>query len=181
MKLTALAIADVKLIELDVFSDARGHFFESYNRGRFESALGRELHFAQDNHSHSRKGVLRGLHYQAGQPQGKLVRVLAGTVFDVAVDLRRASPTCGCWVGVTLSAETPHQLWIPEGFAHGLLVLSESAEVAYKTTTYWSPEHERCIAWDDPSLAISWPLDGRPVLSAKDAAGLPFSQAELLD
>ena len=178
MKVIDTAIADVKLVAPKVFGDARGFFFESYNQRRFEQAVGREVAWVQDNHSKSAKGVLRGLHYQIRQPQGKLVRVVAGEVFDVAVDLRRASPSFGRWVGALLSAENKQQLWIPEGFGHGFLVLSESAEFLYKTTDYWAPEHERCIRWDDPDLAIAWPLAGAPLLSGKDAAGKALAEAE---
>jgi dTDP-4-dehydrorhamnose 3,5-epimerase len=173
------AIRDVVLIEPRVFGDARGFFLESYNRRAFRSATGVDADFVQDNHSRSTRGVLRGLHYQIVQPQGKLVRVCAGAVFDAAVDLRRASPTFGRWVGYVLSADNQRQLWIPPGCAHGFLVLTESADFLYKTTDYWAPEHERTIAWDDPALAIDWPLDGRaPILSSKDARGTPFAAAE---
>ena len=178
MRVIDTAIADVKFVEPKVFGDARGFFFESYNQRVFEQALGRQVAWVQDNHSKSARGVLRGLHYQIRQPQGKLVRVVAGEVFDVAVDLRRASPSFGRWVGAALSAENKRQMWIPEGFAHGFLVLSESAEFLYKTTDYWAPEHERCIRWDDPDLAIAWPLAGAPLLSAKDAGGSAFAAAE---
>lgn len=178
MQATPLAIPDVLLIEPKVFGDARGYFFESYNQRRFEEALGRPVSFVQDNQSRSAKGVLRGLHYQVRQAQGKLVRVLTGEIFDVAVDLRRSSPSFGQWVSATLSAGNHRQLWIPEGFAHGFVVLSDNAEVLYKTTDYWAPEHERCIAWNDPSLAIAWPRDLTPLLSAKDAAGTAFPAAE---
>jgi dTDP-4-dehydrorhamnose 3,5-epimerase len=178
MKTTSL-LGDVLLIEPKVFGDDRGFFFESYNARELERAAGRPLTFVQDNHSRSMKNVLRGLHYQIKQPQGKLVRVVSGTVFDVAVDLRRHSPTFRQWTGTTLSAENRRQLWIPEGFAHGFLVLSDSAEFLYKTTDYWAPEHERCIAWNDPELAISWPIEGEPMLSAKDRAGRRLQDAEL--
>ncbi|HVL77439.1 MAG TPA: dTDP-4-dehydrorhamnose 3,5-epimerase [Noviherbaspirillum sp.] len=181
MQTTPLAIPDVLLIEPKVFGDARGHFFESYNQRRFEEALGRSVQFVQDNQSRSLRKVLRGLHYQIRQPQGKLVRVIHGEIFDVAVDLRRASPTFGKWVGAVLSAENRHQIWIPEGFAHGFVTLSEQAEVLYKTTDYWAQEHERCIAWNDPDLAIDWPFAGIPTLSAKDAAGVSFAGAETFD
>jgi dTDP-4-dehydrorhamnose 3,5-epimerase len=173
------AIPDVLVIEPQVFGDARGFFFESFNRRKLEAAVGRSLEFVQDNHSLSAKGVLRGLHYQFPHPQGKLVRVVRGEVFDVAVDLRLGSPTFGTWVAERLSGENKRQLWIPEGFAHGFLVLSDAAEFLYKTTEYWYPEHERCIRWDDPDLAIAWPLDGvAPVVSAKDARGLAFRGAQ---
>jgi dTDP-4-dehydrorhamnose 3,5-epimerase len=176
------AIPDVVVVEPKVFGDARGFFYESFNRRALEARLGRPLDFVQDNHSLSARGVLRGLHYQLPHPQGKLVRVARGEVFDVAVDLRRASPTFGRWVGERLSAENRRQLWIPEGFAHGFLVLSEQAEFLYKTTGYYHPETERCIRWDDPTLAIAWPaLDARPAVSAKDAAGLRFGEAPVFD
>ncbi|HWT72002.1 MAG TPA: dTDP-4-dehydrorhamnose 3,5-epimerase [Oxalicibacterium sp.] len=179
MKATSLAIPDVLLIEPKIFGDDRGFFFESFNEARFAEAAGRPVRFVQDNHSRSVKGVLRGLHYQIRQPQGKLVRVVAGEVFDVAVDLRRGSPSFGRWVGAVLSAENKRQMWIPEGFAHGFLVTSESAEFLYKTTDYWAPEHERCIAWNDPAIGISWPIDAAPVLSEKDQRGLMLTDAEI--
>lgn len=170
MKATRLAIPDVVLIEPKVFGDARGFFFESFNQRAFNEATGTNHQFVQDNHSRSSRGVLRGLHYQIQQPQGKLVRVAQGAVFDVAVDIRRSSPTFGQWVGVELSAENHRQLWVPPGFAHGFLVLSESAEFLYKTTDYYAPQHERSIAWNDASLGIDWPdAGGPPSLSAKDA------------
>ena len=178
MNVIATRIAEVLVLEPKVFGDARGFFFESYNRRTFREATGSDVDFVQDNHSRSARGVLRGLHYQIRQPQGKLVRVVAGEVFDVAVDLRRASPTFGKWVGETLSAENKRMMWVPAGFAHGFLVTSEHAEFLYKTTDYYAPEHERCIAWNDPDLAIAWPLDGEPALSAKDRAGTPFRDAE---
>lgn len=181
MKATPLAIPDVLLIEPRVFGDERGFFFESFNQARFEEAVGHAVNFVQDNHSRSVKNVLRGLHYQIQQPQGKLVRVVAGEVFDVAVDLRRSSPTFGQWVGALLSAENKHQLWVPEGFGHGFVVLSEQAEFLYKTTDYYAPQYERCVRWDDPSLAIDWRLQGDPVLSAKDAQGLLLSQADTFE
>lgn len=181
MKVTSLAIPDVYLIEPRVFSDARGFFFESYHQRQFEAAIGRKATFVQNNHSHSLKHVLRGLHYQILQPQGKLVRVIAGEVFDVAVDLRSSSPTFGQWIGVMLSAENKKQLWIPEGFAHGFVVLSAFAEFLYQTTDYWVPEYERCIIWNDPVLAIQWPIDGEPILSVKDAQGNFFDKAEVYD
>lgn len=178
MKVTPLAIADVLLIEPRVFGDERGFFYESFNQRAFTQATGVALPFVQDNHSKSAKGVLRGLHYQVQNPQGKLVRVTAGAVFDVAVDIRRGSPTFGQWVGQMLSADNKHQLWVPPGLAHGFVVLSETAEFLYKTTDYYAPEHERCIAWNDPTLAIAWPdLGAAPKLSAKDAAGAAFLQA----
>ncbi|MBD9633124.1 MULTISPECIES: dTDP-4-dehydrorhamnose 3,5-epimerase [Pseudomonadaceae] len=170
MKATRLAIPDVILLEPRVFGDERGFFFESFNHRQFEEVVGRSVKFVQDNHSKSAKGVLRGLHYQLSQAQGKLVRVTAGEVFDVAVDLRKSSPTFGKWVGERLSAENKLQMWVPEGFAHGFVVLSESAEFLYKTTDFYAPEHERCIAWNDPALGIQWPLEQPPQLSAKDAA-----------
>ena len=176
MKATPLAIADVYLVEPQVFGDDRGFFFESFNHARFEAAVGRQVKFVQDNHSKSARGVLRGLHFQAPHPQGKLVRVTQGEVFDVAVDIRRDSPTFGLWVGETLSAENKKQLWIPEGLAHGFLVLSETAEFLYKTTDYYAPAHEGCLHWDDPTLAIKWPLDGAPTLSSKDQNGMLFSE-----
>jgi dTDP-4-dehydrorhamnose 3,5-epimerase len=178
MKATATAIPDVWLLQPKVFGDARGFFFESFNQRVFQQLTGVALPFVQDNHSRSARGVLRGLHFQAQQPQGKLVRVVQGEVFDVAVDIRPHSPTLGCWVGVALSAENQQQLWVPPGLAHGFLVLSDSAEVLYKTTDYYAPEHERSIRWDDPTLRIDWPLEGiEPVLSAKDAAGLSWQEA----
>lgn len=179
MKATPLAIPDVILFEPKVFGDERGFFFESFNQRQFEEAVGRPVQFVQDNHSRSVKNVLRGLHYQIRQPQGKLVRVVAGEVFDVAVDLRQCSPTFGQWVGARLSAENKHQLWVPEGFGHGFVVLSEASEFLYKTTDYYAPEHERCIAWNDPVLGIDWPIKGEPSLSAKDSRGLLLHQAEV--
>lgn len=179
MNVTRLAIPDVLLIEPRVFGDERGFFFESYNQAQFEAAIGRPVTFVQDNHSRSARNVLRGLHYQIRQPQGKLVRVVQGVVFDVAVDLRKSSPTFGQWVGQTLSAENKRQMWMPEGFAHGFLVLSESAEFLYKTTDYYAPEHERCIAWNDSTLNIEWPNGLTPTLSAKDAQGKLFVEAEV--
>ncbi|QLC73407.1 dTDP-4-dehydrorhamnose 3,5-epimerase [Pseudomonas sp. LPB0260] len=169
----------VLILEPKVFGDERGFFYESFNARAFAEATGLTREFVQDNHSRSQRGVLRGLHYQVQQAQGKLVRVTAGEVYDVAVDIRRASPTFGRWIGVQLSAENKRQLWVPEGFAHGFLVLSEFAEFLYKTTDYYAPAHERCIRWDDPSLAIDWPLVTAPQLSAKDQAGLPLNEAEL--
>jgi len=182
MNVRPTSIPDVVVVEPRVFGDARGFFFESFNKSALETALGRGLDFVQDNHSLSAKGVLRGLHYQLPNPQGKLVRVVRGEVFDVAVDLRRGSPTLGRWVGETLSAENKRQLWIPEGFAHGFVVLSDAAEFLYKTTDYWHPEHERCIRWDDPDLGIAWPTHGAaPTVSPKDAAGRSFRDAALFD
>lgn len=181
MKATPCAIPDVMLLEPRVFGDERGFFFESFNQRKFAELTGYQGPFVQDNHSRSAKGVLRGLHYQIQQPQGKLVRVVAGSVFDVAVDLRRSSPTFGQWVGVTLSAENHRQFWVPPGFAHGFVVLSESADFLYKTTDYWAPEHERCLAWNDPQLAIDWPLQGEPVVSAKDRLGSSLDQADVFD
>ncbi len=179
MKVTKLNIPDILLIEPQVFGDERGFFFESLNHRRFEQAIGKQVSFVQDNHSRSAKGVLRGLHYQIRQPQAKLVRVVSGEVFDVAVDLRRSSPTFGQWSGDILSAENKKQLWIPEGFAHGFLVLSESADFLYKTTDYYAAEHERCVRWDDSSLGIAWPLAGPPILSRKDLVGAPLAEAEV--
>ena len=178
MKATPLAIRDVILIEPKVFGDERGFFFESFNQAKFEAAIGRQVSFVQDNHSRSVKNVLRGLHYQIQQPQGKLVRVAQGEVFDVAVDLRKSSPSFGQWVGEILSAENKRQLWVPEGFAHGFVVISESAEFLYKTTDYWAPEFERSIAWNDPAIGIQWPLQGEAILSAKDQQALPLAKAE---
>jgi dTDP-4-dehydrorhamnose 3,5-epimerase len=174
-----LAIADVVLFEPRVFGDDRGFFYESFNQRQFDEAVGQPVIFVQDNHSRSAQHVLRGLHYQINQAQGKLVRVVAGEVFDVAVDLRKSSPTFGQWVGEILSAENKKQLWIPEGFAHGFITLSEQAEFLYKTTNYWSPQYERCIAWNDASLAINWPTIGTPLVSAKDAEGASFHAAEV--
>ncbi len=179
MKATPLAITDVVLFEPKVFGDERGFFYESFNQRDFEEAVGRSVVFVQDNHSRSVKGVLRGLHYQVNQAQGKLVRVVQGEVFDVAVDIRRDSATFGHWVGAYLSAENKHQLWVPEGFAHGFLVLSDTAEFLYKTTDYYAPAHERCISWDDPQIGIQWPDIGEPALSAKDRAGKRLAEADL--
>lgn len=173
------AIADVVVIEPKVFGDERGFFFESFNQRTFNQAIGREAVFVQDNHSRSRRGVLRGLHYQIQQPQAKLVRVVAGEVFDVAVDLRSSSPTFGQWVGNFLSAENKKQLWIPEGFGHGFVVLSEDAEFLYKTTDYYEPEYERCIAWNDPTLAIDWQYQEPLELSLKDQQGSLLKDAEV--
>jgi len=177
MQAVSTDLPGVMILEPKVFDDPRGFFFESFNARRFAETTGLQCVFVQDNHSRSQRGVLRGLHYQVQQTQGKLMRVITGQVYDVAVDLRRSSPTFGRWVGVHLSAENNRQLWVPEGFAHGFVVLSEFAEVLYKTTDYYTPEHERCIRWDDPTLAIDWPLDGAPQLSPKDQAGLSFADA----
>lgn len=172
MKAIPTSIPDVLIIEPNVFGDDRGFFYESFNNRIFEESTGLKRTFVQDNHSRSAKNVLRGLHYQVQHPQGKLVRVVSGEVFDVAVDIRKGSPTFGKWEGVILSAENKKMLWVPEGFAHGFLVLSESAEFLYKTTDYWYPEFERSIVWNDPDLAIEWPIDGDPLLAKKDEAGL---------
>lgn len=181
MNATRLAIPDVTLFEPKVFGDDRGFFFESFNQKQFEAAVGRSVSFVQDNHSRSARNVLRGLHYQIQQPQGKLVRVSQGEVFDVAVDLRRSSPTFGRWVGEILSAENKKQLWVPEGFGHGFVVLSDTAEFLYKTTAYYAPEHERSIMWNDPTLNIEWPIQGDPILSAKDAKAVALAQAEVFE
>lgn len=182
MQATRLSIPDVVLLEPKVFGDARGFFFESFNQKAFNEATGTDHQFVQDNHSRSTKGVLRGLHYQIQQPQGKLVRVVQGAVFDVAVDIRRSSPTFGQWVGVELSADNHRQLWVPPGLAHGFLVLSDTADFLYKTTDYYAPEHERCIAWNDPALAIVWPDMGMaPCLSGKDQRGLGLAEAPVFD
>jgi len=178
MKVVPTRLPDVLLLEPRVFGDARGFFFESWNEREFERA-GIRAHFVQDNHSRSEKGVLRGLHYQIRQPQGKLIRVIAGEIFDVAVDVRRSSPRFGRWEGIRVSAESHRLLWVPVGFAHGFCVLSEFAEMLYKTTDFYAPEHERCILWDDPELHIDWPLSGAPTLSAKDAAGVRLRDAEV--
>jgi len=175
---TSTAIPDVLIIEPQVFGDDRGWFFESFNEKEFSAAIGKEVSFVQDNHSSSKKGVLRGLHYQTEQTQGKLVRVTRGAVFDVAVDIRQSSPTFGKWVGVELSADNKKQLWIPPEFAHGFLVLSETAEFLYKTTDYWHAASEQCIIWNDTSLSIQWPdIDMEPILNPKDAAGLSWTAA----
>lgn len=179
MKATPTAIPDVMVIEPKVFGDARGFFFESFNQQAFNETTGTSVSFVQDNHSRSAQGVLRGLHYQLQQPQGKLVRVVRGAVFDVAVDIRRSSPTFGQWVGVELSEDNHQQLWVPAGFAHGFVVLSETADFLYKTTDYYAPAHERCIAWNDPAIGIDWPADISPQLSAKDQAGLSLDQSEV--
>lgn len=179
MKATPLAIPQVVLFEPTVFGDDRGFFYESFNQKVFEEVVGYPVQFVQDNHSRSAKGVLRGMHYQIKQAQGKLVRVTQGEVFDVAVDIRKSSPTFGKWVGAHLSAENKHQMWIPEGFAHGFVVLSENAEFLYKTTDYWAPEHERSLAWNDPAIGIQWPDSAPPILSAKDQVAALLEQAEL--
>ena len=171
MKVIPQAIPDVLVIEPKVFGDERGFFFESFNRRQFAEIIGRDVDFVQDNHSRSAKNVLRGLHYQIQHPQGKLVRVVQGVVFDVAVDIRKSSPTFGQYVGVELSAENKRMFWVPEGFAHGFVVLSDTAEFLYKTTDYWTPEFERSIAWNDPTIAIKWPIQGQPALSGKDQQG----------
>jgi dTDP-4-dehydrorhamnose 3,5-epimerase len=178
---TPTALPEVLVLEPRVFGDDRGFFYESFNRRDFASATGLDPDFVQDNHSRSARGVLRGLHYQIRHPQGKLVRVVQGEVFDVAVDLRRGSPRFGQWVGVGLSAANKRQLWVPPGFAHGFVVTSESAEFLYKTTDYWFPEHERSLLWNDPAVGVRWPLEGEPRLAAKDAAGLPLAQCEVYD
>jgi dTDP-4-dehydrorhamnose 3,5-epimerase len=174
---TETPLNDVVVLEPKVFGDARGFFFEAYNEARFHQ-LGLPARFVQDNQSGSRKGVLRGLHYQMKQPQGKLVRALRGEIFDVAVDVRRDSPQFGQWFGLVLNEDNRKMLWIPAGFAHGFLVMSEFAEVAYKASDFYAPEHERSLLWNDPAIGIEWPLDGAPTLSAKDAAGVPLAQAE---
>ncbi|MEO1147788.1 MAG: dTDP-4-dehydrorhamnose 3,5-epimerase [Cyanobacteria bacterium J06638_22] len=180
MNIIPTEIPDVLIIEPKVFGDDRGFFFESYNEQNFQEKAEVDVQFVQDNHSRSGRNVLRGLHYQVQQAQGKLVRTVVGEIFDVAVDIRRSSPTFGQWVGYTLSAENKHQLWVPAGFAHGFLVVSDIAEVLYKTTDYYAPQHERSILWNDPDLAIAWPLDGeQPALSKKDKDGQPFKTAEV--
>ena len=180
MKVQATQIAGVLIVEPDVFGDDRGFFLESFNE-RAMREIGIDAHFVQDNHSRSQRNVLRGLHYQVHQPQGKLTRVVSGRVFDVAVDLRRNSPTFGKWVGAELSAENKRMFWMPPGMAHGFIVLSDFADFFYKATNYYAPEFERTILWNDPDLGIAWPLAGEPVLSAKDAAGLPFREAEVFE
>lgn len=177
MNVVTTALPGVLLLEPKVFEDDRGHFFESFNQVAFEQAIGGPVRFVQDNQSLSRHGVLRGLHYQEEQPQGKLVRAVRGAIYDVAVDIRPASPTFGRWIGVELTAKNRRQLWIPAGLAHGFLVRSDLAEVLYKTTDYYLPRGERCIVWNDPTLAITWPLEGEPIVSAKDRAGLAFADA----
>ena len=181
MKVTPLAIPDVFLLEPNVFGDERGFFFESFNQREFEEAIGISVRFVQDNHSCSVRNVVRGLHYQLKQPQGKLVRVIAGEVFDIVVDIRQSLPTFGQWVGERLTAENKKQLWVPAGFAHGFAVLSESAEFVYKTTDYWVRDHEYCIAWDDPDIGIQWPIEVVPQLSIKDRQGLPLNKAKVFD
>jgi dTDP-4-dehydrorhamnose 3,5-epimerase len=179
MNITKTDIPDVLIIEPDVFGDERGFFLESYNERTFTEATGVRAHFVQDNHSRSARNVLRGLHYQIHQPQGKLVRVVAGEVYDVAVDIRRSSPTFGKYAATLLSAANKRLMWIPVGFAHGFLVTSDYAEFLYKTTDYYTPQHERCIAWDDPQIDIPWPLETQPVLSGKDRQGAAFAAAEV--
>lgn len=181
MKATKLSIPNVILLEPTIYRDERGFFFESFNQRVFETQIGNSVNFVQDNHSRSIKNVIRGLHYQIEQPQGKLVRVISGEIFDVAVDLRQTSPTFGQWVGEILSAENSKQLWVPEGFAHGFAVLSDSAEVLYKTTSYWSPQHEHSIAWNDPQLAIDWQIQDKPQCSVKDKQGVSFAAAPLFE
>ncbi len=178
MKVTPTAIPEVLILEPAVFGDDRGFFFESFNARRFEQLTGVNAHFVQDNHSKSARNVLRGLHYQIRQPQGKLVRVAAGAIYDVVVDLRRSSPFFGRWVGVELSAENRRQLWVPPGFAHGFVVTSDTAECLYKSTDYWAPEYERSLLWNEPALAIDWPLTGEPMLSGKDSQGVLLADAE---
>ena len=179
MKVVRTPLPDVLIIEPEVFGDERGFFLESWNARKFSDAIGRDLQFVQDNHSRSRRGVLRGLHYQIRQPQGKLVRVATGRVFDAAVDLRKSSPTFGRWTGIELNEHNHRQLWIPAGFAHGFVVLSESADFLYKTTDYYAPEHERCVAWNDPAIGIAWPAGIEPTLSAKDREGVLLREAEV--
>lgn len=181
MKAIPTAIPDVLILEPRVFGDARGFFLESFNARAFREATGLDEQFVQDNHSRSARGVLRGLHYQIRQPQGKLVRVVRGAVFDVAVDLRRRSPSFGRWVGVELSEDNHRQLWIPPGFAHGFVVLSELADFLYKTTDYYAPEHERCLAWNDPTVGVAWPLADAPQLSAKDREGKSLAACEVFE
>ncbi len=178
MKVTPTAIPEVLLLDPQVFGDDRGFFFESFNARKFEALTGIPGNFVQDNHSKSAKNVLRGLHYQIRQPQGKLVRVVAGSIYDVVVDMRRSSPFFGRWVGAELSAENRRQMWVPPGFAHGFVVTSTSAECLYKTTDYWAPEHERALLWNDPALAIDWPISGAPMLSSKDSMGKLLADAE---
>ncbi len=179
MNIVKTELPDVLIIEPKVFGDARGFFFESFNAKTFAALTGLNPTFVQDNHSRSAKNVLRGLHYQIKQPQGKLVRVSAGEVFDVAVDVRKSSPTFGQWTGTTLSAENKRMMWVPEGFAHGFVVLSESADFLYKTTCYYAPEHERCVLWNDPAIGIDWPQTGEPMLAAKDLAGKRLQDADV--
>jgi len=179
MKVIRTSIPELLIFEPQVFGDARGFLLESWNARRFCNAVGFDISFVQDNHSRSRRGVLRGLHYQIKQPQGKLVRVATGRVFDAAVDLRKSSPTFGRWAGAELSGDNHRQLWIPAGFAHGFLVLSDSADFLYKTTDYYAPQHERSVLWNDPTIGIDWPTDGEPTLSAKDKAGVLLRDAEV--
>ncbi len=179
MKVIPTDLPEVLILEPRVFGDARGFFFESFNQRVFNEATGTDYHFVQDNHSRSAKGVLRGLHYQIRQPQGKLVRVVAGSVYDVAVDLRKSSPNFGKWVGVELSEKNQRQLWVPPGFGHGFMVTSESADFLYKTTDYYAPEYERCVIWNDARIGIRWPGDVTPLLSEKDRAGAPLGGAEV--
>ena len=179
MKVVPTAIPDVMIFEPRVFGDERGFFLESWNAREFDNAVGVKVRFVQDNHSRSRRGVLRGLHYQVKQPQGKLVRIAKGRVFDAVVDLRKSSATFGQWVGTELSEDNHRQFWIPPGFAHGFLVLSESADFIYKATDYYAPEHERCLIWNDPAVGINWPVNMEPILSAKDRAGLPLRDVEV--
>jgi dTDP-4-dehydrorhamnose 3,5-epimerase len=181
MNVTRTEIPDVLIVEPQVHGDQRGFFVESWNAKRFDAAIGRSVTFVQDNHARSGRGVLRGLHYQIGQPQGKLVRVVRGRVFDVAVDLRRSSPTFGRWVGAELSEDNHRQIWIPVGFAHGYMVLSDTADVLYKATDFWAPAAERFLKWNDPAIGIAWPTGIEPILSAKDRAGVPLSQVDLFD
>jgi len=178
---TSTAIPDVLILEPEIFGDARGFFFESFNQKTFSQDTGLNMQFVQDNHSRSAKGVLRGLHYQIQQPQGKLVRVVRGAVFDVAVDIRKTSPTFGQWVGIELTEDNCRQLWVPSRFAHGFLVLTEQADILYKTTEYYAPEYERCIRWDDPEIGIDWPINDEPVLSAKDIKGAELHNAEVFE
>ncbi len=181
MQIIETAIADIKVFIPKIWGDDRGYFYESFNQQLFNQAVGREVIFVQDNHSLSKRGVLRGLHYQIQHTQGKLVRVIEGEVFDVGVDLRKNSPTFGQWVGEILSAENKKQLWIPEGFAHGFIVLSETAQFLYKTTDYYAPNYDRCIIWNDPTLAINWQFSGQPELSAKDQMGKLFVEADIFN
>ena len=179
MQIIPTTIPDVLIMEPKVFGDDRGFFYESFNERAWKELTGQDLRFVQHNHSRSSAGVLRGLHYQIQQPQGKLVRVIAGEVFDVAVDIRRSSPSFGRWFGTTISAENKRQMWVPPGFAHGFCVTSEVAEFLYLTTDYYAPEYERCIVWNDPDLAVGWPLTSEPLVSAKDREGRPFKSADL--
>ena len=181
MRATPTAIADVLVIEPKVFTDERGFFFESFNQRTFTQATGISATFVQDNHSRSLRNTVRGLHYQIGQPQGKLMRVVVGEIFDVVVDLRRNSPSFSKWVGEHLSADNKKMIWVPKGFAHGFTVLSDYADFLYKTTDYWAPQHERTLLWNDPALAIAWPLAGEPILAAKDRAGKRLAEAEVFD